>query len=190
MLKLLVQVGIFFLLSLLLVSISDLPVSIWKLESGQIAFLSDAPLEDIEAQSTEIQGLINPAKRTFAFLVYIDSFEGFNSPLQRHHFNENYLESNRFPTASFKGRIIEKIDLETDGTYTIRAKGILNIHGIEQERIIKSEVIIREEVMRISSYFTIPLEDHNITIPRIVNQKIAEKMQVNISATFQQVEYP
>ena len=109
---------------------------LWQLRDGAVSFLSDAPLEVIGARSGELRGLIDPKQRTFAFAVTVASFEGFNSPLQREHFNENYLESKRYPQITFKGRIIERVDLTTAGTYTIRAKGMLNVHGVERERII------------------------------------------------------
>lgn len=154
---------------------------IFELNDGQVAFTSDAPLELIEAKSTTLRGLIDAGKRTFAFSIPITSFEGFNGPLQRVHFHENYLESGRFPTATFLGKIIESVDLTEDGEYTLRAKGKLTIHGIERERIIKSLVTVADGQLSISSSFTVLLRDHDIEIPRIVFQKIAEEIVVDIS---------
>lgn len=155
----------------------------FKIEEGSINFKSDAPLELIEASSTKLRGLINPKDNSFAFAVKMNSFQGFNSPLQREHFNENYMESNQYPEATFSGRIIENVDLGRPGTYTIRAKGKLKIHGIEQERIIKCEVVSTDSGLQVSSSFTVFLEEHNISIPKIVYQKIAEEIQVRIQAT-------
>lgn len=83
------------------------------------------PLELIEARSIELKGLIDPAKQTFAFSVSTNSFEGFNSKLQREHFNENYLESAKYPKSTFTGKIIEKVDFTTNGEHIICAKGKL-----------------------------------------------------------------
>ncbi|RME98154.1 MAG: YceI family protein [Bacteroidetes bacterium] len=163
---------------------------LWKTQTGRIQFRSDAPLEIIEAEADGLLGLIDPEARTFAFVIEIDKFEGFNSPLQRLHFNENYLESDRYPKATFKGRIIEKVDLTEDGTYIVRAKGLLNIHGVEQERIIKSEVSVKDEELKIQAFFSVRLDDHRITIPRIVQQKIAQNIQVRVNGIFQQVRKP
>lgn len=173
-----------FLISFFCLTISFAQNTIWKVEQGQIDFTSDAPLELIEASSTKLLGLIDPSEDTYAFAVNLSSFEGFNSPLQRQHFNENYLESTRYPQATFKGRIIEKLNFDQVGTYTIRAKGYLNIHGVEQERIIKSDVSVEKNTVRITSYFSVRLDDHAINIPHIVNQKIAEEIKVTVSATF------
>lgn len=154
-------------------------------KSGSIYFKSDAPLELIEAKSNALKGIIDVEKRTFAYTIDLESFEGFNSPLQQEHFNENYMETNLFPKATFSGKIIENVDFESNGTYEVRAKGKLNIHGVEQERIIKATLQIKGGEMEVHSKFTVPLTDHNITIPRIVEQKIATEIYVEINAQFE-----
>lgn len=153
--------------------------------NGSVHFRSDAPQELIKAESKELKGAIETTAKTFSFKIRISSFEGFNSGLQRIHFNENYLESAVYPEASFKGKIIEDIDFTKDGRYEIRAKGILNIHGIDQERIIKSELIIKQGKMYIQSAFTVLLPDHNIPIPRIVKDKLAQEIKVEMRAVLE-----
>jgi len=157
---------------------------IFKTSEASVYFQSDAPLELIEAKSQSLQGAINPDYRTFAFSIPIRSFQGFNSPLQREHFNENYMESGQFPQAVFTGKIIEKINFTKDGKYTLRAKGKLTIHGITQERIIKSQLEIKDGELYIKTNFTILLDEHQIRVPRIVYQKIAKEIMVNIYAVF------
>jgi polyisoprenoid-binding protein YceI len=142
-------------------------------------------LETIEAVSENLKGVIDIEKRSFAFSVPIRSFEGFNNPLQKEHFNENYLESTIYPNATFAGKIIEDVDLSKDGKYTIRAKGKLNIHGVAQERILKSNVEVKGSSFTLNSDFTVLLEEHNISVPKIVYQKIAEEIQVKVQATFE-----
>ena len=150
--------------------------------NGDISFKSDAPLELITAASSEVRGVIDVQKNTFAFSVPVKSFEGFNSPLQKEHFNENYMESTTYPIATFSGKIIEDIDYKKDGTYMVRAKGVLNVHGVEQERIIKSDIIIKNGAIDVKSNFAILLEEHNIKIPKIVFQKISPEIQVQVDA--------
>lgn len=163
----------------------SLPNTVFLCQSGTVYFKSDAPLELIEATSNQLKGVIDTEKRTFAFSINMNTFKGFNSPLQQEHFDENYLEIDKYPKATFKGKIIEKIDFTTDGTHSIRTKGQLNIHGIEQERIIKSKVTIKKGTFNVQSNFTVLLEEHNITIPKIVYQKIAEEIEVQIEAAFE-----
>lgn len=157
----------------------------YKISKGSIDFTSDAPLEVIEASSSKLKGVIDPLGNRFAFSVKIESFQGFNSDLQRQHFNENYMESAEFPKATFKGKIIEQIDFDKDGTYQVRAKGDLTIHGQKQNRIIKGKLTVKGGKVSIKSEFTVPLEDHDISIPKIVNQKIATEILVTISATME-----
>jgi polyisoprenoid-binding protein YceI len=151
-------------------------------KSGIITFSSDAPLELIRASSKELRGKFDISKKVFAFTVNINSFTGFNSPLQREHFNENYMESVQYPGASFSGKIIEDIDFSKDGLYTIRAKGNLTIHGVVQERIIKSDLVVKDGKITISSNFTVLLADHNIPIPKVVHEKLASEIKVEVKA--------
>jgi hypothetical protein len=150
---------------------------------GELSFASNAALELITARSTETQGIIDPLTNQFAFSVVIQSFRGFNSDLQRQHFNDNYMESGKYPRATFAGKIIEQLDFEKDSVYTVRAKGELDIHGQKQSRIIRSKVTVRNKSLIVESDFTVPLADHNIAVPRIVNQKIASEIEVTFRAT-------
>lgn len=166
----------------LLTSFLQAQPSVYQIDKGSVYFVSEAPLEIIEARSKDLRGAIDPEKRTFAFAVKMRSFQGFNSPLQREHFNENYMESHRHPEATFSGKIIESIDFSEEGVYEIRAKGVLKLHGVEQERIIKSTIVAGPDSLSIRSNFTILLEEHDISIPRIVYQKIAEEIKVQVTA--------
>lgn len=157
---------------------------IFQTTRGEVSFVSDAPLEIIRASSEELRGLLNLDDRTFAFTMKTRSFKGFNSPLQQEHFYENYIESDKYPNARFKGKIIEPVDLTSPGEYTIRAKGILEIHGVEQERVIRVDLKIDEHKLTAHASFDVLLEDHNITIPKMVFQKIAETIDVDINLEF------
>ena len=155
----------------------------FSVKKSQVNFTSNAELELIKASSNKLQGLIDPQTQQFAFSVDINSFQGFNSELQREHFNEKYLESERFPKARFSGKIIEQVDLTTNNTFEVRAKGELDIHGVKQTRIIKGKIVVNNGTVTIDAHFTVPLSDHNISIPTIVRQKIATEIAVDISAT-------
>ena len=155
----------------------------YEVRDGIVTFLSDAPLERITATSKLLKGIIDHNQRTFAFALDIASFQGFNSPLQRVHFNENYMESGDFPVATFAGKFIEDVDLSVDGTYEVRVKGKLTIHGVEKERIIKATVRVENGTIYIDSRFTVLLEDHDIRIPKVVLQKIAKIVNVDVSAS-------
>ncbi len=156
---------------------------IFTTTKGFISFKSEAPLELIHAASKELAGVLDLSKNIYSFKVNIRSFNGFNSPLQREHFNENYLETFKYADASFKGKIIEDINLLQDGTYQVRAKGILIVHGVAQERIIKSAIKVEGTHILVQSNFSVLLSDHNIPIPKVVNQKLSNEIKVEVSAT-------
>ncbi|GAB5554672.1 MAG: hypothetical protein Sapg2KO_42630 [Saprospiraceae bacterium] len=96
------------------------------------------------------------------------------------------MESSIYPEAKFVGNIIEDLDFRKEGTFTVRAKGKLTIHGVTRERIIKSTIKIQSGILQINANFSVLLEDHNIMIPKIVNQKIAEEIQIQIDAKLAQ----
>ncbi|MCB0790311.1 MAG: YceI family protein [Flavobacteriales bacterium] len=157
---------------------------LYRLERSRVAFVSDAPLERIEAALSTATGVLDPGERSFAVQIPMREFQGFNSPLQREHFNENYIESDEFPTARFVGRIIESVDVRRPGTYDIRTKGKFTLHGVTRERIIDCSLVVSEDGIRATSSFEVPLSDHDIRIPRIVEQKIAPVVQVTIDLLF------
>ena len=153
----------------------------FKTSQGTVKFISNAPLELIQAQSEKIAGLLNTSDRSFAFSIPLRSFEGFNSDLQRTHFNENYVESSKFPNATFEGKIIEEIDFSIPGEYDVRGKGKFTIHGVEQVRIIKCHLSVQKNAITIRSKFSVLLADHNIKIPTIVSKKITEEVAVELN---------
>lgn len=158
------------------------------MRNGNIRFISDATLERIEAKSSKLNGLLILSDKTFAFTVENTSFNGFNGSLQQEHFNENYLESERYPRCNFTGKIVENINFNIDGKYDVRAKGKLSIHGIEKDRIIKATLEIKNGKINVYAKFNVLLEEHGIFIPTIVNQKIAEEIQVVVQANFDHYE--
>jgi polyisoprenoid-binding protein YceI len=155
----------------------------YTIEKGEIDFASNATLELIKATSTKIQGIVDPKTGQFAFIVSIKSFEGFKSTLQKEHFNEKYLESDRFFDATFTGKIVEPVDFSKDGELTVNAKGTLVVHGKKVPRTIPSKMIIDKGKLRIESTFSVPLADHDIKIPTIVTEKIATEILIHLNVS-------
>jgi len=137
----------------------------------------------IKAQSSRTNGVIDCTTKNVAFSVLIDTFEGFNSGLQKEHFQENYMESSKYATANFKGKLIEDVDCSKPGTVTVRAKGIFSIHGVDKEKIVKVKITVKNKELVVDTDFEVLLEDHNIKIPKIVNQKIASVIRVEVNAS-------
>lgn len=181
MLKRLIRLFSLALVTLLIISfISE--QAVYKVVSGSALFHSKAPLEEIKAETTDLKGLLDLSSGSFAFRVSPSTFQGFNGELQREHFNENFLETVKFPVATFSGKIIDEFKLDSGEIQTVRARGKLTIHGVEKERIIKVNMKRKGELIEIQSDFIVPLKDHNISIPRVVHQKIAEEINVEVNA--------
>ena len=151
-------------------------------QRSEVSFLSDAPLEKIEAVSTQLQGVIDLAERTFAFSIPVRSFEGFNSQLQAEHFNENYVESETYPKSFFTGKIVDEFDPSVPGKYPVRAKGIFTIRGVAREKIVRGILEVKDDMIVLTTEFTILLDEYSIRIPRVVYQKIAPEIQVKLFA--------
>lgn len=172
-----------FCLHLLLMFFTSLLYSQNMEMKGKITFTSTAPQEIITASSNKLSGLLKPDELSFAFIVDINSFDGFNSPLQRVHFNENYMETTKFPKSRFYGRIIESIKINEIEEEKIRVKGYLEIHGIKKERIVQVLLKRKNGVLYFTSDFSLNLSDYKISIPRIVHQKLADQIEVHVEGT-------
>lgn len=171
----------------LLIVVSILQVSRVQAQNhdvrGKITFISSAPQERITATSNKLVGLLDPKELSFAFVVDINSFDGFNSPLQRIHFNENYMETSKYPKSRFYGRLIENISIDEVDDVQIRAKGYLEIHGIRKERILQVILKRKNGILYFTSDFTLSLADYKISIPRIVHQKLSDQIEVHVQGT-------
>jgi hypothetical protein len=160
------------------------PSKIYKTNKGNVSFFSETPMENIDAYSTSMISAINPVNKNVAAVVIINSFK-FKNSLMQEHFNEKYLESDKYPKATFSGIINENIDLTKPGTYKVSVSGKLIIHGIEQSRTINGVIIIDESMkLNLQSAFEVKLVDHKIEVPRIVFHKIAETISVKINADY------
>ncbi len=165
-----------------LLILSGYSQNILKSSQTEITFFSSASIEDIKAINKDSKALINIKTNEFAFVVPIVGFK-FENELMEIHFNENYMESDKYKTAYFKGTIKGGVDYLKDGTYNIVASGILNIHGVDQPRDINVELVVESGVVTVKSTFKVKLNDHKVKIPKVVVKNIAEEVEVTVSST-------
>ena len=148
-------------------------------KEAEISFFSETPLEDISAKNNKVSAVYDSKTGQLVFQLNISDFI-FPKPLMQEHFNENYLESDKFPKASFSG-IIDEIN-----KFSI-AIGTLKIHGVSNPVEIKGSLVRVNDNVIIDANFTILLKDYNIKIPRIVMYKIAEEIDVSITAKLKEI---
>ncbi|MEO8771023.1 MAG: YceI family protein [Ferruginibacter sp.] len=156
-------------------------------KNGNVSFFSKTSLEDIKADNNQVMSVLNTQTGDMQFSLLIKSFH-FQKELMEEHFNENYMESNKFPKASFKGIIAEpgKIDFTKDGVYKVNVNGELTIHGVTNKVSSIGSVTINAGKISASSDFTVKLEDYNIAIPKLVKDNIAESINIKVNCNFEQ----
>ena len=149
-------------------------------EKSSISFFSDGVVEDIAAKNEKVTSIFD-TNGDIAYLMSIKDFQFPNKRMQTH-FNEKYLESEKFPKSSFQGKI-NGFNFSAGGTQHVTATGKLTIHGITKNVEIPgtAEVTNGNRIV-FKSKFVVKLSDYNIKIPQIVWQNIAQ--QVEVTADF------
>jgi hypothetical protein len=154
-------------------------------EKGQITFFSDAAIEDIEAVNSIVGSLFNGTTGELVYIMKIRDFV-FHKALMREHFNEKYMESEKFPKATFQGKIIG-YKPNTTGEQKVKAIGKLAIHGVTRDIEVPGSVELVNGKLQMKSKFMVKLQDYNIKIPTLVWQNIAEEVQVTIDFIYKPV---
>jgi hypothetical protein len=150
-------------------------------KTGKIEFFSKAPMEDIEAKNKSVGAIIDIKTGAVQFSVLMKGFE-FPKALMQEHFNENYVESDKFPKGEFRGQIVNnnEINYSKEGTYTARVKGKLTIHGVTRDVETTGTVKVNGGKVETSSVFNIKLSDYNIRIPSVVKDKLSNNIRVSV----------
>jgi polyisoprenoid-binding protein YceI len=154
--------------------------------NGKITFEASMPaFEEIKATTNSASAILDEATSDFVALVLIKSFK-FKTPLMEEHFNENYMESNLFPKATFKGKILnfDVKNLSTTKTsYDI--EGDLNIHGVTKKIKTKINFMLSSGKVITTANFDIKPEDYKIEIPSLVKDKIAKNINTSLNFTLE-----
>lgn len=165
---------------------SPLNAQIYKAKSDAsvISFYSKSPLEDIEAVSKKVTIGLNTATNDVQVGVAMLSFK-FRKPLMEEHFNENYVESDKYPTCVFKGKIQEPVDYKKDGDYAVTVIGTLTLHGVTKEIEVKGILTKKGHEIMITADFKIKIADYNIKVPSLYVQNIADIVDVKVNTTLE-----
>ena len=167
----------------LLATVTHVNAQLYSSNSSKISFFSKTPAEDISAVNTTSKSAINTKDKSVLVKVKVIAFK-FEKPLMEEHFNEKYLESDKFPDAVFKGKIISDIDFKKDGFYHVKAEGILSMHGIDKPRTLEGTLEIKKGQMILHCKFNVKPVDHKIEVPSVVTEKIAESIEVDVHFTY------
>lgn len=154
---------------------------IYMAKTCEVSFFSASPLENIEAINKASKPLINMETNDVQIKIVNTAFI-FEKPLMQEHFNENYMESEKYPNTIFKGKINEKIDWKKDGENKVTVTGKMSMHGVDKDITVDGLVIIKGEEITISTKFKVHVADYNIKVPSLYIQNIAEDVDVKLNA--------
>jgi len=174
-----------FLLSLFTVKAQN----IYFTKSGNISFASIGSLENIEAQHKSVTCVLDTKTGNLQFEVLMKGFE-FKKAAMQEHFNEDYVESNKYKKAEFKGLILNNNDVlyNKDGTYTVKVKGKLTMHGETKDVEAKGNISIKAGKVQTNSTFNVQLSDYKIEIPTLVKDNISNNVRIDVNCSLEQLK--
>ena len=179
----------YFLVTVMIVSIciTAHAQSVYFTKNGKISFFSKTPLEDIDAKNNDVASKINSKTGDMEFQLLVKGFH-FKKASMQDHFNEpDYMDSDKYPKAVFKGKIknISVITFSKNGVYNITVEGDLTIHGVTQKINCSGTVTVNGEKLNAKTIFTIKLKDYKVSVPSIVTKRVAETIQVTVDCDYQ-----
>jgi len=155
-------------------------------KTGSISFYSKTKMEDIEAHHRSVTCVLDTKNGTVQFAVLMKGFE-FRKALMQEHFNENYVESDKYPKAQFKGQVTNSssIDYTKEGTYPAKIKGTLTIHGEEKEVETDGMITVKDEKIGTAAEFQIAIADYKISVPALVKDNISKNISIKVSCSLE-----
>lgn len=159
--------------------INSSKAQIFSYTSGSISFFSKTAMEDIDAKNSAPKVLMDIAHKTIAVIADNTSFK-FQNKLMEEHYNEKYVESEKYPLATFMGKVNEDIDFTKDGVYNVTVTGKLKLHGVENDRTINGTITVKNGQIQLLSKFMIKCSEHHITIPSLIGAKISDSVEATV----------
>ncbi len=149
--------------------------------TGMVSFFSSTALEDIKADNNQVYVVIDVEKKQLAFSSLLKGFI-FPKELMQEHFNENYVESDKYPKATFTGTFSGDVNIHKEGSYVIQVKGQLALHNVVKTVEVPATLEVKGGALIASAQFMVKPEDFQITIPSVVRNKIAKDVTIKVDA--------
>jgi hypothetical protein len=158
-------------------------------KNGYIGFYSHTPMEDIKGDNNQVAGVLDISTGEMVFQALIKSFR-FDRALMEEHFNENYMESDKFPKSGFKGKItnLSSVNFSKNGIYDVTVEGDLTIRDATNKISTKGTIEVVTGGLNANSKFNISPEDYKINIPGVVREKIAKNLEVTVTMKYTPLE--
>ena len=154
-------------------------------KNGHISFFSHTAMEDIKADNNQVASILDYETGEVIFNVLMKSFK-FDRALMEEHFNENYVESDKFPKASFKGKVtnISTVDIKKAGKYDVDIDGDMTIHGVTKPVKAKGTFEVKDGNIKANSKFSLDYKQFNIVIPSVVKDKFQDAMEITVEMDY------
>ena len=155
-------------------------------KNGKISFFSKTDIENIDAVNNQAVSVLNTQNGEIAFSVLVNGFL-FKKALMQEHFNENYMESAKYPKAGFKGTIndLTKIDFKKDGAYNVSVTGDLTMHNITNKVTVPAVIQVKAGKISANAVFNTKLDDYKIAVPKVVENNISKTIEVKIDCNYE-----
>lgn len=154
-------------------------------KTGMISFHAGTSVEDIDAINKSAASVMDAGTGQIEFSVLVKGFE-FKRALMQEHFNENYLESDKFPKAVFKGKLVnaDKIKFQQDGVYPVTVKGTLEMHGVKRDVESAGTMKIAGQQVDANATFNVLLSEYDISVPSVVKDKISKTVTIKVQCNY------
>ena len=152
-------------------------------KAGHISFFSASIMEDIEARNDKVAAVFDMGGGQIAFAVPIREFQ-FKRTLMQEHFNENYMESEKFPRATFTGQVLnaaQVMKLLPTGTQSVEVEGNMTIHGVTRKVVVSGTIQQRDGQLVVFAYFNVAPADYSIDVPMLVREHIAKSVSIRLN---------
>ena len=182
----LIKVFFFFQLFFFFVNNKSFAQDKYICKTGHVYFISHTDIIDIDADNYNLASILNAKNGEVIFMIPMRGFK-FKLPLAEEHFNENYVESDKYPQAKFKGKFInfDKIDFSKEGQQYIEVEGEMTIHG-QTKKIKEAGILeIKNGEINAKSVMKIALKDYGINIPSLVINKVADIIDIKINLKYE-----
>lgn len=176
-------------LAVAIIAFNTISAQTYFSKNAYVGFFSSTKMEDIKADNNKANVVFKKETGEIQFSALMKAFE-FEKALMQEHFNENYVESDKFPKATFKGKIENPsaLNLTKDGTYPVKVVGDMNMHGVTKPLTVNATIKVAGGKITCDSKFSVKPEDYNIAIPNTVRDNIASMIDVTVKANLEELK--
>jgi polyisoprenoid-binding protein YceI len=155
-------------------------------KNGKVSFFSKTDVENIDAVNNQAVSVINSQTGTVNFSLLVNGFL-FKKALMQEHFNENYMESAKYPKATFKGTITDmsKVDFKKDGSYNVTVSGDLFIHNVTNKVTVPALIVVKGNTLSANASFKVNLDDYKVSVPSVVKNNISKTIELKVDCTYE-----